>query len=268
MSHPRLIAPAALALAALAVAAALPARADVTIYDGTFAPADWSHAILWSRPFAMLGPMSQSLSGGNPGAYQAGQHTTNGSFAAIYDGHWYLPGTYNPGTQGAITSIDVQYDYIDFSPGGTQNGVYVLQGGRNFFRYVDSSEHTAWTALSLAGLTGTDLQWQEATASGVNNAQPDFSAAGAPIQFGYYTFNWSLPQGFLIQRSWGVDNFRIIVHNGRPCPCDWNHDGTLNSQDFFDFLTSFFAGSADFNNDGVTNSQDFFDFLTCFFAGC
>ena len=60
---------------------------------------------------------------------------------------------------------------------------------------------------------------------------------------------------------------------GPSCPCDFNDDGVLNSQDFFDFLAAFFAlnPSADFNNDGLVNSQDFFDFLACFFnppGGC
>lgn len=50
---------------------------------------------------------------------------------------------------------------------------------------------------------------------------------------------------------------------------DFNHDGTVNSQDFFDFITAFFnnSPSADFNHDGTVNSQDFFDFVTAFFAG-
>ncbi|MGE3108267.1 MAG: hypothetical protein AB7G11_16035 [Phycisphaerales bacterium] len=55
------------------------------------------------------------------------------------------------------------------------------------------------------------------------------------------------------------------------CPCDWNTDGTISSQDFFDFLTAFFDSNADFNHSGATDSQDFFDFIACLFAppvGC
>ena len=52
------------------------------------------------------------------------------------------------------------------------------------------------------------------------------------------------------------------------CDCDRDSNGTLDSQDFFSFLSSFFVLNADFNQDGVTTSQDFFEFLGCFFDGC
>jgi len=55
------------------------------------------------------------------------------------------------------------------------------------------------------------------------------------------------------------------------CRADYNCDGFLNSQDFFDFIYDFMNGNprADYlNQDGYVNSQDFFDFIVAFFAGC
>lgn len=64
------------------------------------------------------------------------------------------------------------------------------------------------------------------------------------------------------------NNFISTVFSSLVCLADWNMSGTVDSQDFFDFLTSFLAGEADMNDDGFTNSQDFFDFISEFFAGC
>ncbi|MGE3108643.1 MAG: GC-type dockerin domain-anchored protein [Phycisphaerales bacterium] len=70
-------------------------------------------------------------------------------------------------------------------------------------------------------------------------------------------------------------NYALTIDQGISCVpcCDFNGDGVINSQDFFDFLIAFFASApnADFNGDGMINSQDFFDFIVCFFsppAGC
>jgi hypothetical protein len=72
-------------------------------------------------------------------------------------------------------------------------------------------------------------------------------------------FEGPLPKG-------GEHEIEVVVPG--PCRADFNFDGVVNSQDFFEFVTAFFASAADFNMDGLTNSQDFFDFLGAFFGGC
>jgi len=62
--------------------------------------------------------------------------------------------------------------------------------------------------------------------------------------------------------------FAIVVSANPACPADLDMSGEVTSQDFFNFLTAYFAGEADFNGLDGTDSQDFFDFLTAFFTGC
>lgn len=119
------------------------------------------------------------------------------------------------------------------------------------------------------------------------NAQPLFVnaaagnyrlLAGSPgIDAGNIT---AMPAGVLVDldgnprvRDGNGDHIPIVdmgsfEFQGLPCPADWNHDGTVSSQDFFDFISAFFALDADFNHSGTTDSQDFFDFIGAFFTPC
>jgi len=93
-----------------------------------------------------------------------------------------------------------------------------------------------------------------------------FSASGAPLDAEpfWLLFNQNAAdQERTASLAWAESHLLAPM-----CRADFNADGAANSQDFFDFLTAFFAADADFNADGVTNSQDYFDFIVAFFTGC
>lgn len=56
----------------------------------------------------------------------------------------------------------------------------------------------------------------------------------------------------------------------RPCPADFNQDGSGDVSDIFAFLQAWFAGSpnANVNGDALLNVADIFSYLQTYFAGC
>jgi hypothetical protein len=166
-----------------------------------------------------------------------------------------------PGFHLAINNV--RYSDNRIPPMGFNNAAFeAVQSGHVGYHYDDGQywDDTQFPIPTGAQLAQVSVYYQTTSRDYIeflrDNGQ---SGMGNPGQDSYDTwvqFGMSAP----IEMDSGVLNLT--------CPCDWNADGNLNSQDFFDFLSGFFAGHADFDHSGATNSQDFFDFLSCFFAGC
>jgi len=112
--------------------------------------------------------------------------------------------------------------------------------------------------LVIGPATTGSFQW--AYAEGNN-----FIGPGA-----FHNYAYSVDSGITWENYGGDNPYQVRVNVSSACTADFNGDGAVNSQDFFDFLAAFFTSepAADFNQSGGIDSQDFFDFLTAFFTGC
>jgi hypothetical protein len=128
---------------------------------------------------------------------------------------------------------------------------------------VSGDDGSSWTTVETIGPAGGD------TSGGWLHREFDLGAGalGAATRIRFVVSDLGDPS--LVEGA--VDDVEVVEYRCGPrCRADWNLDGTVTSQDLFEFLDDFFQQSpvADFNGDGRLDSDDFFQFLSEFFVPC
>lgn len=199
------------------------ANASVTFHDGTFAPSSWSSTVVTD---ANGGGSSinqyQSLAGGNTNEYMRVEITLVASApgGSVLSLNKHNSAFYDPSNQGLITSIHYSEDSKNFMPGVAGNiqgtGLLIEQGGKTFIQrnpvlVMPSPGFSDWATNSAPGLIASDL-W-EITNAGVliASSNPDFSATGGQMQFGFWR---GASSGNFVGtdfRDAGIDNWHVEI---------------------------------------------------------
>lgn len=194
----------ACALGACALTGA--AASAAYIQDAQFNNADWSaFAINTTGGFGFSA--GQNGSGGNPGAYRSISQTSDAGFAQGTVIHTHAL-TWSPGSQGAITDMDMSIQVNCFN-GGTSGavgfGLIVVQGGVVYFGATFTAlTGSGWRSdLGAAGLSAS-------TFTSAASTHPDFSTSGGVVAFGFFSSNGT-GNGVPISSSSGVDNFIVDI---------------------------------------------------------
>ena len=139
----------------------------------------------------------------------------------------------------------------------------------------------------ITAANGVTLQWQADSTVNSSNVAVFERQAGVERQRVFRALNVagtsvSVPPSVLLpgkEYSWHVVTVNdlgfghaapMVFYTRVVCRADFNNSGFLSSQDIFDFLGAWFAGSisADFDLSGGLAVADIFAFLQAWFAGC
>lgn len=156
--------------------------------------------------------VTQVPTGGNPTFYRSTTHKFGKG--AIIVAHLKTSAVYDPANQGGIATIEYSYDLRHFtdSLGAVGYRFLVYQNNTYYGGPMNEVYNNAWQNFPGANLDAT--KFQKIAGGGASN--PDFSATGAPITFGYLTANSHPTQGATITKTSGIDNWCFTIIKA-PC---------------------------------------------------
>ena len=201
-----------LAIALVALMAGLAAAATVTIQDGTFQNADWTASIeVINGGGSVIG--YQVAAGGNPTSFRRIENTLNSAIGTgvantVLGFHRFAGGVYDPAVGGPILSLSYSEDSQRISGGVQACGLALRQGGVVYYGpgFLTPTAFGTWATTTQPALTAAQF---DALAAGVQN--PDFSVAGAPIEFGFYRSNSTSTGGGGGTTYGGIDNWNVVL---------------------------------------------------------
>lgn len=186
--------------------------------DGDFAPADWSASAI-ADP-SQDGPShSENLSdtGGLPGAFRHMVHTMTAGPSSLRVFNLRVSAAYDPQALGAIHAIDYREDCSLLGTTSAAFNVFsfaiVEQAGRRYASSAGRGCLSKWVGNfdPIPTLRAADFVQVDGPACGPNEACPDFSAAGAPLHFGFER-RVSAPAGLAAGSiEHGIDNWKFTV---------------------------------------------------------
>ncbi len=199
----------------------------VVISDDSFFSSDWQIYKVESVG-GTSHTFQQAPTGGNPDAFRSMTHTLPPQppdvLAKILVTHLYLGDSYDPGLQGAISHIDYAEDgkmlSLPWPDAHSITYFALVQDNRLFLSndFITFIGNTTWQSDMLTNLTASDF-----AADDGSEDQPDFSASGGVIQFGYARFNTRtetlppVPSNQDLVYEHGLDNWTVsIFSEGAP----------------------------------------------------
>lgn len=200
-------------LLGLALAAIGPASAStVTMQDGTFADAQWSTTFEILNGGGSVNAFQVAV-GGNPTAFRRVENTLNSAIGTgvtntVYGFHRFSGGVYDPATGGPILAITYAEDTQRISGGVQACGLAVRQGGVIYYgpAFLTPTAFGTWVTTTQTGLVASQF---DALAPGVQN--PNFSLAGAPLEFGFWRGNSTSIGGGGGTTYGAIDNWTVTL---------------------------------------------------------